>query len=322
MKKLLAVVCAGVGYVAAAAAQGYPNRPITMVVPASAGGPTDSIARTLTERMGASLGKNVIIENVGGASGTIGTGRVERAAPDGYTIGIGGWNHYVVNGAIYQLPYDFLKDFEPVAQIATGPMLIVSRKTVPAGNLTEFIAWLKAQPDNLSFGTGGLGSPPHISGLSFEKTTGTHFQYVPYRGAAPAMQDLVAGHIDLMFDQASSALPPILGGNIKAYAVTAKTRLASAPEIPTVDEAGLPGFYVSVWHGMWTPKGTAKEIIARLNAAVVEALADPTVRKRLAEIGQELPTREQQTPAALAAFHKAEIEKWWPIIRAANIRPE
>jgi tripartite-type tricarboxylate transporter receptor subunit TctC len=292
------------------------------VVPASAGGPTDSIGRTLTERMGASLGKNVIIENVGGASGTIGTGRVERAAPDGYTIGLGGWNHYVVNGAIYQLPYDFLKDFEPIAQVATGPMLIVSRKSIPANDLKELVAWLKAHPDNLTFGTGGLGSPPHISGLSFEKTTGTHFQFVPYRGAAPAMQDIVAGHIDLMFDQASGALPPILGGNVRAYAVTAKTRLASAPDIPTVDEAGLPGFYVSVWHGLWAPKGTARDIIAKLNSAVVEALADPVVRKRLAEIGQELPPRDQQSPAALAAFHKAEIEKWWPIIRAANLKPE
>jgi tripartite-type tricarboxylate transporter receptor subunit TctC len=323
VKKLFAVVvCALIGCFATASAQVYPTRPITMIVPASAGGPTDSIGRTLTERMGVSLGKNVIIENVGGASGTIGTGRVERAAPDGYTIGIGGWNHYVVNGAIYTLPYDFLKDFEPISQIATGPMLIISRKTVPANDLKEFIAWLKAQPDNLSFGTGGLGSPPHISGLSFEKATGTHFQFVPYRGTAPAMQDLVAGHIDLMFDQASAALAPILGGNIKAYAVTAKTRLASAPDIPTVDEAGLPGFYVSVWHGMWAPKGTPKEIIVKLNTAVADALADPTVRKRLAEIGQELPSREQQTPAALAAFHKSEIDKWWPIIRAANIKPE
>jgi tripartite-type tricarboxylate transporter receptor subunit TctC len=323
MKQLPAVVvCVLVGGLSVASAQVYPARPITMVVPASAGGPTDSIARTLTERMAVSLGKNVIIENVGGASGTIGTGRVERAAPDGYTIGIGGWNHYVVNGAIYSLPYDFLKDFEPISQIATGPMLIISRKTVPANDLKEFIAWLKAQPDNLSFGTGGLGSPPHISGLSFEKTTGAHFQFVPYRGTAPAMQDLVAGHIDLMFDQASAALAPILAGTIKAYAVTAKTRLASAPGIPTVDEAGLPGFYVSVWHGMWAPKGTPKDIIAKLNAAVGDALADPLVRKRLAEIGQELPPKEQQTPAALAAFQKAEIERWWPIIRAANLKPE
>jgi len=326
MRKLFAsIVCAAGAVVAAqsgAAAQTYPTRPITMIVPATAGGPTDSIGRTLTERMGAFLGKNVIIENVGGASGTIGTGRVARAAPDGYTISIGGWNHYVVNGAIYTLPYDFLKDFEPIALVATGPMLIVSRNTIPATNLTELIAWLKAHPDNLSFGTGGLGSPPHISGLSFETATGTHFQFVPYRGSGPAMQDVVAGHIDLIFDQASAALAPILGGSVRAYAVTAKTRLASAPDIPTVDEAGLPGFYVSVWQGMWAPKGTPKDIIAELNAAVVEALADPLVRQRLGEIGQQLPTREQQTPEALAAFHKAEIEKWWPIVKAANLKPE
>lgn len=322
MKRLFAAVCAVVGCAASAAAQTYPARPITMIVPASAGGPTNSIGRSLTDRMGQVLGKNVIIENVAGASGTIGTGRVARAAPDGYTIGLGGWNHYVVNGAVYPLPYDFLKDFAPIAQISTGPMLIVSRKSIPAKDLKELIGWLKANPANLTFGTGGLGSPPHISGLSFEKMVGVHFQYVPYRGAGPAMQDVAAGHIDLMFDQASGSLPPVLGGLVRAYAVTAKTRLASAPDIPTVDEAGLPGFYVSVWHGLWAPKGTPKEIIDKLNAAAVEALADPVVRKRLGDIGQEVPPREQQTPAALAAFHKAEIEKWFPIIRAANIKPE
>ncbi len=320
---IAAIACIiGLGTLGPVAAQTYPSRPITAIVPATAGGPTDSIGRIVTERMGASLGKNVIIENVAGASGTIGTSRVARAAPDGYTIGIGGWNHYVVNGALYPLPYDLLKDFEPIALLATGPMLIISRKTIPATDLKELIAWLKVHPDNLSFGTGGLGSPPHISGLSFENITGTHFQFVPYRGSGPAMQDVVAGHLDLIFDQASAALTSVLGGTVRAYAVTAKARLASAPDIPTVDEAGLPGFYISVWQGMWAPKGTPKEIIAKLSAAVADALADPAVRKRMAEIGQELPARDQQTPEAFGAYHKSEIEKWWPIIKAANIRPE
>lgn len=307
---------------AAAGAQPYPNRPITMIVPASAGGPTDNIGRVLAQRMSVTLGQNIIIENVSGASGTIGTTRVERATPDGYTIGLGGWNHYVVNGAIYTLPYDMLTDFEPVSLLVNGPLLIVSRKTIPADNLKDFVAWLKANSGKLTFGTGGIGSPPHISGISFENSTGVKFQFVPYRGAGPAMLDLVAGHIDLMFDQASNSLPHIRGNAIEVYAVTSKARLASAPDIPTVDEAGLPGFYASVWHGLWVPKGTPKEIIAKLNAAVVDALADPAIKDKLAGLGQEIPPREQQTPAGLAAFHKAEIEKWFPIIKAANIKPE
>ena len=304
----------------AAKAETYPTRTITAIVPASAGGPTDTIGRIVAQHMQETLGQSIIIENVGGASGTIGTGRLMRSRPDGYIIGIGGVNHYVVNGAVYPLQYDLVKGFEPISMIATGPQLILSRNTLPAKDLKELLAWLKSNPDNVTFATGGVASPPHVSGLAFENAIGIKFQFVPFRGTAPAIQNMVGGHVDIIFDQASSTLSMVKNGSIRAYAVTAKERLASAPEIPTVDEAGLPGFYVSIWQGMWAPKGTPKEIIAKLNAAVVSALADPQVQKRLQEIGQELPTREQQTPEEFGAFHKAEVEKWWPIIKAAGLK--
>jgi tripartite-type tricarboxylate transporter receptor subunit TctC len=304
-------------------AQTYPSRPITMVVPFAAGGPTDTIGRIMGERMRASLGQTVIIENVTGAAGSIGVGRVAKAAPDGYTVSIGHWSTHVVNGAIYQLNYDVLNDFEPVSLVVTqAPQLAVVKKTLPVNNVKELIAWLKANPDKASQGTAGAGSASHVSGVYFQKQTGTTFQFVPYRGTGPAMQDLVAGQIDLMFDQASNSLPQVRAGTVKAFAVTAKERLATAPDIPTMDEAGLPGFHISVWHALWLPKGTPKEIVMKLNAAVVEALADKTVRQRLDDLGQGMPTREQQTPEVLYAHHKAEIEKWWPIIKAANIKGE
>jgi tripartite-type tricarboxylate transporter receptor subunit TctC len=317
----LAAACA-LGFASQAAAQVYPLRPVTMIVPYPAGGTTDSIARIMNERMKTSLGQPVIIENVTGAGGSIGVGRVARAAPDGYTLSIGQWATHVLNGAAYALPYDPLNDFEPVALLASNPLIIVAKSAAPAKNLKELIAWIKANQDKVSMATVGPGSGAHISGVYFQNTIGARMNFVPYRGGAPAMQDLVAGQVDLMIAQATDALPHVRGGRIKGYAVTAKTRMPLAPDVPTVDEEGLPGFYVSIWHGIWAPKGAPRTIIARLNAAVLETMADPAVRQRLTDIGQEIFPRERQTPEALGAYQKAEIEKWWPIVKAAGIKPE
>jgi len=303
-----------------ARAQSFPNRPLTIIVPYPPGGPTDTIARLLAERMRGSLGQPVVIENVSGAGGNIGVGRVAKAPGDGYTLSIGHWGSHVVNGAVYTLPFDLLTDLVPVALIAEGPQLIVAAKSVPANDVAELIAWLKQNPGKGMVGTTGVGGASHLAGVLFANTTGTSIQIVPYRGAAPRMQDLLSGQIHLAFDQASSALPQVRGGNLVAFAVTSKTRLAVAPEIPTVDEAGLPGFHMSVWHGLWASKGTPADVIGRLNAAVRDALADTTVRQRLADLGQELPAAERLTPDALGAYQKAEIEKWWPIIKAAGIK--
>ncbi len=323
MKKLIAAaVAATLAAVTPAGAQDYPTRPITMIVPFAAGGPTDVLARIMAEGMRASLGQNVLIENATGAAGSIGVGKAVRAPPDGYTLSIGHWSTHVINGAIYNLPYDLLTDLEPVSLLSSNPQLIVANNTVPADDLKSLIAWIKASPDKVSAGTAGAGSASHVGGIYFQRFSGTRFLFVPYRGTGPAMQDLIGGQIQLMLDQSSNSLPQVRNKQIKAFAVTAKTRLAAAPEIPTVDEVGLPGFYISVWHGLWVPKGTPKPIIAKLTAAVQAAFAEPPVRKRLADLGQEIPPREQQTPEALAAFQKAEIEKWWPIVKAANIKVE
>jgi len=292
-----------------AMAQAYPSRSITMVVPFAAGGPVDTLARILAERMRASLGQTVVIENVTGAGGSIGTGRVARAAPDGYTLVIGIWTTHVVNGAIYALQYDVLNDFEPVALLANNPQVIVAKKSMPANDLKGLIAWLKLNPDKASAGTAGVASPQHVLGVFFQSATGTRFQFVHYRGGGPATQDLVAGQIDLIIGDQVTSLPQIRSGNIKAYAVTNKNRLTAAPDIPTVDEAGLPGFYTTVWNAIWAPKGTPKNVIMKLNAAVVGELADSAIRRRLADLGQQIVPRDQQTPEALAPFHRAEIEK-------------
>ncbi|HKE41249.1 MAG TPA: tripartite tricarboxylate transporter substrate binding protein BugD [Casimicrobiaceae bacterium] len=324
MKTLLASLAAAaiLAWICPVSAQNYPSHSITMIVPFAAGGPTDTIARIVAERMGKTLGQTVVVENVTGAAGSIGVGRVARAAPDGYTLSIGHWSTHVVNGAVYELSYDLLKDFEPVAMIATNPQLIVTKTTVPASSLTELIAWVKANQEKMSVGTAGVGSASHVGGIYFQNIIGAKLLFVPYRGTAPAMQDLIAGRTDLMLDQAANSLPWVRSGKIRAYAVTAKTRMVAAPDIPTVDEAGLPGLYISVWHAIWVPKGTPKDIVAKLNASVVETLADPMVRQRLTDLGQEIPPREQQTPEALGAYHEAEIAKWWPLIKAAGIKAE
>jgi tripartite-type tricarboxylate transporter receptor subunit TctC len=321
MRKLQSVFGAVVALllaIATALAQSFPTRPVTLVVPYPAGGPTDVVARVLAERMRVPLGQPVIVENVTGGSGNIGVGKVVRAAPDGYTLSIGNNGSHVLNAALYTLNFDILKDFAPVALLTSNPQIVVTRKTLPANDLKELVAWLRANPDKAT--AGSAGAVATVSIAFFQQKTDTRLVVVPYRGAAPAAQDLMGGQIDLMFDQASNALPQIRAGAIRAFAVTAKTRMANAPEIPTVDEAGLPGFYAALWQGIWAPKGTPAEVIARLNAAIGEALADPKVAQRLREIGQEPFPPDQRSVAAMAAYQQAEADKWWPIIKAANLK--
>jgi tripartite-type tricarboxylate transporter receptor subunit TctC len=324
MNKLLCAVALAVtaACISDASAQVYPSRPITIVVPFAAGGPNDTFARILAERMRGSLGQTVIIENVGGAGGVIGVGRVARAAGDGYTLSFGSLSSHVLNGGLFNLPYDVLNDFEPIAMAIDGPQLLVGRKTLPANDLKELLAWLKANPDKATLGHPGNGSAAHVAGAFMQKETGTHFTLVPYRGGGPVMQDVVSGQIDMTMTVATNSLPQIRSGLVKPYAVMGKSRLTVAPDIPTVDEAGMPGVYSSVWFALWAPKGTPKDIIAKLNAAVVDALADPGAQARLRDLGQEIPARDQQTPEFLGALHKAEVEKWWPIVKAAGIKPE
>ena len=303
-----------------AGALDFPTRPITIVVPFPAGGPGDTIARAMRADIQRSLGQPILIENITGAAGSIGTRHVARATPDGHTLILGYWGTHVANGAIYDLSYNVLEDFEPVALLPSQPFMFVARKNIPANDLSGLIAWLKANPNKATQGIGGIGSAPHVIGLLFQEMTNTEFRFVPYRGAAPIMRDLLAGHIDMAITASGIAMPQIRAGRIKAYAVTARRRLVIGPRIPTVDEAGAPGLYFSLWQGIWAPRGTPTTIIAKINQAMVEALSDPAVRETLAGQGMHIPSREELTPEALRTLQKSEIDKWWPIIKAAKIK--
>jgi tripartite-type tricarboxylate transporter receptor subunit TctC len=305
-----------------AAAQDYPTRPITMIVPFPAGGATDTLARFLAERMRGIFGQPVVTENIAGAAGSLGVGRAVRSAPDGYTLSIGTSTTHMLTGGLYALQFDLLKDLEPIIQIGSEPLLIVGKRGLPADDLKGLIAYLKANPDKASVGIAGVGATGHLTGISFQKETGTKFQFVPYRGNAPAMQDLLAGQIDFMIEPSSNFKSLVAAGSIKPFAITGRTRLPSSPNIPTADEAGLPGFFASLWYGLWVPRDTPKDIIARLNAAMVQILADPEVQKRFDELGIQITPLAQQSPEALRAFQKAETERWWPIIKASNLKAD
>jgi tripartite-type tricarboxylate transporter receptor subunit TctC len=320
MKTLFLVVALAVSGMTVAQAQSYPSRAITIISPFPPGGSTDVVARIMAERMRPLLGQSVVVENVGGAGGSIGVGRVARATPDGYTIDLGQWDTHVGNGAVYKLPYELQKDFEPIGLLTLNPQLLLARKTLPAENLNELVAWLKA---NLGRATlANQTAAAQVAGILLQQATDTKVMFVPYRGGGPAMQDLVAGHIDLLVIQAAAGLPQVRAGTIKAFANLSASRSFAVPGIPTADEGGVPGLHMAGWFGFFAPKGTPKEAITKLNAAMVQALADPKVRARLADLGLDIASPELQTPEGLAAFHKAEIEKWWPIIKAAGIKAE
>src|SRR6266481_1069448 len=317
-----AALVAMLTFAAGARADNFPSHPVTVIVPFSAGGPSDAMMRILAERMKLTLGETILVENVTGAGGSLGVGRTVRSAPDGYTIGFGHLGTNVANGAIYKLGYDLVADLEPVVLLPSNPMIIVSKNAVPAKSLNELLAWLKSRPAPPTAGTAGAGSGSHIAGLYFESVTGIKLQYVPYRGTAPALNDLVAGQIDIIVDQLSNSINQVRAGTIRGYAVTDAKRAERASDIPTTDEAGLPGLHMTLWSGLWVPKGTPKEIVAKLNAAAVEALSDPAVRKQLENLGLQMTPLDQLSPEALGAWQKAEIAKWWPVIKAANVKVE
>ena len=325
MRKLglsLVVLIGTLAAIASASAQSYPSKPINIIVPFAAGGATDTLTRFLGEKMRERLNQPVIIENVTGAAGTIGVGRAVRAPADGYTLSVGTSTTHMLTGGLYALQFDLINDLDPIILIATEPLVIVGKKGLAAKDLKELIAWLKADPGKATVGIPGVGSTGHLAGIAFQKDTGTQFTAVPYRGNGPALQDLVSGQIDLMIEPASNFFAQLKAGNIKAYAMASKARSAAAPEIPTSAEAGVPAFQSSLWYGLWVPKGTPKDIVAKLNATMIDVFNDPAVKKRFAELGLDLPVRAQQTPEALRAFQKAESDKWWPIIKAANIKPQ
>jgi tripartite-type tricarboxylate transporter receptor subunit TctC len=319
---VMVAILAGLAWAGTAAAQNYPARAMTMIVPFPAGGATDTLARFLAEKMRGVLGQPVIIENVAGAAGSLGVGRAVRSAADGYTLSIGTSTTHMLTGGLYALQFDLLNDLEPVIQIGSEPLLIVGRKNLPADDLKGLIAYLKANPDKASVGIAGVGATGHLTGISFQKETGTRFQFVPYRGNAPAMQDLLAEQIDFMIEPSSNFKSLVGAGSVKPYAITGRARLPSSPDIPTADEAGLPGFFASLWYGLWVPKDTSKDIVAKLNATMVQVLADPSVQKRFDELGIQITPLAQQSPEALRGLQKAEAERWWPIIKASNLKAE
>jgi tripartite-type tricarboxylate transporter receptor subunit TctC len=321
-KAILAALMALAAFDGSAVAEKFPSHSLTIIVPFAAGGPSDAMMRILADRMKNTLGETLLIENVTGAGGSLGVGRTVRAAPDGYTIGFGHLGTNVANGVIYKLGYDLIADLEPVVMLPSNPMIIVSKNAVPAKSLAELLAWMKSRPAPVTAGTAGAGSGSHIGGLYFESVTGIKLQYVPYRGTGPALNDLVAGQIDIIVDQTSNSINQVRAGNIRAYAVTDEKRVEQAPAIPTTDEAGLPGFHMTLWSGLWVPKGTPKEIVAKLNNAAVAALNDPTVRTQLENLGLQMPAADQLTPEALGTWQKAEIAKWWPMLKAANVKVE
>jgi tripartite-type tricarboxylate transporter receptor subunit TctC len=303
-------------------AQGYPSRPITIIAPFPPGGPSDALARVLSGSLQTSLRQPIVVENIGGAGGTIGVSRVARADPDGYTLLIGQWSTQVVNPITYDLAVDVVNDFAPIALLADTPQMIIARKDFPASNVRELIEWLKANPDKAQAGTVGAAGGAQVAGMYFQQVTGTRFGFVPYRGGAPAMQDLMAGRVDFMFDQAANAMTQLRAGTIKAYAVMTKERWHLAPDIPTIDESGVPGLHISYWHALFAPKATPQDIVMKVSAAVVSALGDAAVKERFAALGQDIWPKDQQTPQALAAVYKADTEKWWPIIRAEGLHAE
>ena len=305
-----------------ALAQDYPSRPITLIVPFVAGGGVDTLGRILADRMKATLGQPIVIENIPTAAGSVGVGRLAQAAPDGYTIGIGDQTSHVVSSIVNPVRYDVLEDFEPISLLSTSPVALIARKTMQAADLKQLIVWLRENPDGATVASFGQGSGPNIVGATFQRLTGTKFRMVTYRGNAAAIPDLISGQIDLMFVEQSIMMGHLAGGSIKAYAILAKSRSAAVPEIPTIEEAGGPPLHIVTWRGMWVPKGTPAHVSKRLGSAVVEALSDPAVQKRIAEVGQEVVPPVHQTPQALAAHHKAEFEKWTPMIKAANIKTD
>ena len=323
MRRIILAALTGIlAFGGIARADNFPSRPITIVVPFAAGGPSDVMARILAERMKVTLGETLLVENVTGAGGSIGVGRAVRSPPDGYTISFGHLGTHVANGAVYKLGYDLVTDLEPVALLPSNPMIIVSKNAIPAKSLKELIAWLKEKAAPAATGTAGAGSGSHIAGLYFENATGIKLQYVPYRGTGPAMNDLVAGQIDVMFDQLSNSINQVRAGKIRGYAVTDTKRAGSAPDVPTTDEAGLPGFHMTLWSGLWVPKGTPKDIVAKLNTAALDALNDAAVRKQFENLGLAMPPKDKLSPQALGDWQKAEIAKWWPMIKAANVKVE